>query len=162
MLIRPGTRADLGAMMAIYNRVVVTSAATFDLEPLDHEQQEAWIARFDGGEHPLLVAEDESGVIGFAYYVGFRGKPGYARTKETTVYVAERARRQGVAKALYEELFACARAAGLHVLVAGIGGHNPASEDFHRAMGFELAGRLREVGLKFGAWQDVAFWTRAP
>jgi len=158
MHIRDGTRGDLDAIMAIYDHVVMTSAATFDLEPLDSAQREQWIARFDDGREPLLVAEDQAGVIGFAYYVQFRGKPGYARSKETTVYVAERAQRRGVATALYAELIARARSAGVHVLVAGIGGHNPPSVALHERLGFQFVGRFREVGRKFGAWQDVEFW----
>jgi phosphinothricin acetyltransferase len=35
---------------------------------------------------------------------------------------------------------------------------NPGSEALHRAVGFELIGRLPRVGWKFGAWHDVLVW----
>ena len=35
---------------------------------------------------------------------------------------------------------------------------NPASEALHRACGFTRVGVVEEVGWKFGAWVDTAWW----
>lgn len=159
VLVRSAKRADLDAIMAIYDRAIVSSTATFDLAPLDAGAREQWFARF-GSLDPMLVAEDAGHVVGFAYYVPFRHKPAYAQTKETTVYVAEDARGRGVGTALYQELVRRARSSGVHTLIAVLAGANPQSEALHRRFGFEPVGTLREVGFKFGQWVDVAVWQR--
>jgi RimJ/RimL family protein N-acetyltransferase len=56
---------------------------------------------------------------------------------------------------LLEALVARARAAGIHVLIAGIDGTNEASLGLHRALGFREAARLPEVGTKHGRWLDL-------
>ena len=50
-----------------------------------------------------------------------------------------------------------ARAQGKHVMVAGIEAGNAASIRLHEKLGFVQAGLLREVGMKFGRWLDLAF-----
>ena len=49
------------------------------------------------------------------------------------------------------------RARDNHVMIGGVDAANEASLAFHRAAGFEEAGRLREVGWKFGRWLDLVF-----
>ena len=44
--------------------------------------------------------------------------------------------------------------------VAVIGGANPASVAMHAGQGFAHIGVLREVGFKFGQWQDVTLMQR--
>ena len=56
-------------------------------------------------------------------------------------------------------LLAALRDRGYLVAVAGMTLPNPASEGFHRAMGFEPVGTYRRIGYKHGAWHDVA-WTQ--
>lgn len=154
MMIRPATLDDLPAIVRIYNHAIETSVATFDLEPYTVEQRREWFAQF-GAEHPLLVADDGGETIGFAYYLPYRSKPGYATTKETTVYVDSGHHRAGVGSALYGRLIEIARERGVHALVAVLGGQNHASEALHRKFGFEMEGRFPELGRKFGRWVDI-------
>jgi phosphinothricin acetyltransferase len=159
MLIRSATRPDLDSIVAIYNEVVASSDATFDVEPVQVPARVAWLAQF-GEEHPLLVAEGQDGaVLGFAYYLPYRSKPAYAASKETTVYVHRAARRRGVASKLYEALIAHARRQRVHALIAVLGGDNPESRRLHEKLGFGFAGRLPQVGFKFGRWVDTEFFT---
>jgi len=152
--IRRATEADLPAIVRIYNQAIVSSVATFDLEPYAVEARREWFDQF-GDEHPMFVAEAEGNVVGFAYYLPYRAKAAYARTKETTIYVDTGFHRRGVGRALYEALIEHARRGGVHVLMAVLGGRNPASEALHRALGFEQVGHYREVGRKFGGWVDT-------
>jgi phosphinothricin acetyltransferase len=161
MLVRDATRDDLPAIVEIYNHAIVHTVATFDLEPYTVEQRQEWFAQFDA-QHPLLVCERaaSTSVLGFACYTPFRTKAAYAYSKETTIYTHVDARRQGVGRALYEALFTRARDNGVRVLVAVLGGDNPASVALHEACGFERTGRLRGVGRKHEQWVDTHYFQK--
>ena len=159
MQIRAATPDDLDAIVRIYNRAIINSVATFDLEPVTVSDRLDWFAQF-GVEHPLLVCELDSDLAGYGYYLPYRLKPGYAQTKELTVYVDPSAHRGGIGTALYERLIATARGAGVHVLLGVLGGRNPASRALHLKFGFEEVGHLREVGRKFDAWVDTTFFQK--
>jgi phosphinothricin acetyltransferase len=68
------------------------------------------------------------------------------------------ARRRGVACKLYEALIAHARKQRVHALIAVLGGDNPESRRLHEKLGFVFAGRLPQVGFKFGRWVDTEFF----
>ncbi|WP_433973215.1 GNAT family N-acetyltransferase [Tunturiibacter lichenicola] len=59
------------------------------------------------------------------------------------IVVAEFARGQGIARLLYEDLFAAAHNAGVPRIVCEVNSEppNPASDAFHLAMGFEKVGQ---------------------
>jgi predicted GNAT superfamily acetyltransferase len=59
------------------------------------------------------------------------------------IIVADSARGQGIARLLYEDLFEKAKAAGHHRIVCEVNLEppNPASEAFHRALGFASVGQ---------------------
>jgi len=50
-----------------------------------------------------------------------------------------------------------ARAAGKHVMIAGVDAENEASIRFHERLGFERVARFKQVGYKFGRWLDLVF-----
>jgi len=155
--IRPATRADLPAILAIYNDAVLHSTASYDLEPSTLEQRAAWFeARVSKG-FPVLVAEVDGLVAAFGAYGPFRDKPGYRYTVEHTIYVEAGRRGQGIGRALLAALIARARATGLHAMVGGIDSENAGSLRFHLALGFVEVARFREVGHKFGRWLDIIF-----
>lgn len=113
-----------------------------------------------GGEGNIGSDGDDANILGFAYYLPYRAKPGYDATRETTVYVRAGIERRGVGSALYRELIRRAEAGGVHVLIAVLGGRNRASEALHRKFGFEQVGHCREVGRKFDQWVDTYTWQR--
>jgi len=61
---------------------------------------------------------------------------------------------------LLRALLARAAALNKHVMIGGVDAENGASIRFHERLGFELAGRLREVGYKFDRWLDLVFLQR--
>ena len=75
-----------------------------------------------------------------------------------SVYLGLDARQQGFGRKLYDDLLGRLRADGIHVALAVIALPNLASEALHRSCGFTEIGVLREVGWKFGAWVDTAWW----
>jgi phosphinothricin acetyltransferase len=157
IVVRAAEPRDLEAIVAIYNYAVRETTATFDTEPVTAAGRVEWFAQF-GIEHPLLVAESAGKVAGFAYYLPYRSRPAYGATKESTIYVAPEQHRLGIASALYAELFARARASGVHAMIAVLGGDNPASVALHVKFGFRFVGRLEEVGRKFDRWVDTQYF----
>ncbi len=108
----------------------------------------------------MLVAVDDSGVLGFSTFGDFRTWPGYRFTVEHSVHVRADRRGQGVGQELVRALFPRAEALGKHVMIAGVDAANAASIRFHERLGFERAGLLREVGHKFDRWLDLVFLQR--
>ena len=157
--LRTATTADLPAMTAVYNEAVAHTLATFDTEPRDEDHYAAAVASTRPGDH-VVVAEVADRVVGMAYSGTYRPRRAYDGTREVSVYVDPAARGSGLGRLLYEDLLARVDADGIHTCLAVIALPNPASEALHRAVGFEPAGVLREVGHKFGRWVDTALWQR--
>ena len=157
VLVRAAADSDLPAIKAIYDVEVRHGISTFATEPpgLDY-----WRERFESthpGDH-MLVATDDSGVVGYAYSGSYRPREAYAHTRETSVYLAQPARGAGVGSLLYDELLRLLRADGVRLVVAVIALPNPVSQGLHRACGFEWVGVLHDVGRKFDTWIDTELW----
>lgn len=153
--LRPAEPHDLAAIADILNTEIRSGTASWTDTPKSESDMIRWLGQRRAAGHPVLVAEDEARILGFASYGPFRRGEGYRLTVEHSVYVAREARRRGIARALMQPLIAEARAAGLHRMVGGVSADQPASIALHRALGFEEAGRLSEVGLKQGRWLDL-------
>lgn len=74
------------------------------------------------------------------------------------MYVHPDGHRRGIARRLYTRLFDLLRQQGYVNAYAGITLPNPASEAFHRSMGFEPVGIYENVGYKFGEWHSVGWF----
>jgi L-amino acid N-acyltransferase YncA len=157
MVTRVATEQDLPAIKAIYDHQVLTGIATFDTEPPPLEKWAERLSSNEAGDH-LLVAESDGVVVGCAYSSTYRPRRAYARTRETSVYLAPEAGGRGLGRALYDALLSRLRSEEMHVALGVIALPNPASEALHRACGFERVGVLPEVGYKFEGWIDTAFW----
>ena len=153
LVVRHTVASDLDAINDIYNHEVRHGTATWDEEPWSIEQRRAWFEQHDQST-PVLVAELDGGVVGFAYLSLYRPKVGYRFTRENTVYVEPGHRGRGVGRRLLEALHEEARRAGVHAVIAVIEAENATSIRLHERLGFELIGTEREVGFKFGRWLD--------
>ena len=112
--------------------------------------------RSAGASYPVVVAELDGRVIGFASLSPYRPRAAYATSAEDSIYVAADHRGEGVGKALLGELLTLARLGGFHAVMARIVGDHETSIALHRSFGFELVGIEREIGRKFSRWLDVA------
>lgn len=155
--IRDGRLEDVPALADIYNDAVLRTTATFDLDRQTVSEREVWFRQF-GDTYPILVAEKEGRIVGYCCLTMFRSKPAYAKTAEISVYLDRAFHGQRIGSQLMERILQIARERGFHAIVAGITGGNEASVRLHRKFGFEFVGCFREVGYKFGAWQDVHFY----
>lgn len=155
--IRSATDADLDAILEIHNHAVRTSLAIWTETEADRLDRERWLAAHDAAGHPVLVAEVDGVLAGYAAYGAWREKSGYRHTVENSVYVADEYQGRGIGRALMAELIALARAGGIHVMIAAIEAGNTASIALHGSLGFESPAVVRQVGTKFGRWLDLAF-----
>jgi L-amino acid N-acyltransferase YncA len=159
--IRPATDADVPEIQSIYAHHVLTGTGTFEEEPPSVEEMLERFEKVSSQGWDWLVAVDPSGVLGFAYYTQFRDRTAYRFTVENSIYVREDVRGQGVGKALGARLIKDATAQGFRQMVAVIGdSENAGSIGVHATLGFQMAGTLRAVGLKFGRWLDVVTMQR--
>ncbi len=162
-MIRPATPADNAAIAAIYAPQVLAGTASFETEAPDAAEMAARLARVQAKGWPWLVWDAGGDLLGYAYASQFRDRAAYRATCENSIYVAADAARQGVGRALLTALCDAARAAGFREMIAviGDGSGNHASVGLHRACGFAEAGKLTNVGQKFGRWLDVVYMQRS-
>jgi phosphinothricin acetyltransferase len=153
--IRLATTADSEAIRSIYNVEVLGSTVTFDLVPRTVEEQREWMT-LHAGVYPIVVAEIDGTIVGFASLSPYRPRPAYSTSAEDSVYVASDRRGEGIGRALLGEIVSLARVHGFHAVMARIVGDHETSIALHRSFGFELVGVEREIGRKFSRWLDVA------
>lgn len=152
--IRRAATKDLAAVTEIYNEAILNSVATFDTEPKTVEEQKPWFESHDS-KHPVLVAEQDGVVVGWASLTKWSGRCAYSDTAELSIYVKEGHRGRGVGAELMKTILDEGRKAGLHTIIARIAGPNEASVRLHKSAGFKHIGTMREVGRKFGELLDV-------
>lgn len=152
--IRRATINDLSAITRTYNKAILTTVATFDTEPKTMEEQRGWFAQH-GDKYPLLVAESNDAVVGWAALSAWSDRHAYADTAEISVYVDEDFQGKGIGRVLSEAVIKAGEEAGLHTLIARIVEGNEASVHIAETQGFVHIGIMREVGRKFGRLLDV-------
>jgi L-amino acid N-acyltransferase YncA len=154
--IRDADDSDLPAITEIHNHAVVHTTAIWNEDAVDVADRAAWLADRTARGYPVIVAVDDSGLVGYASYAQWRPHSGYKHTVEHSVYVRGDQRGRGIGKTLMAELIERARAAGVHVMIGGIESGNVASIVLHERLGFAEVGRMPQVGAKFGRWLDLS------
>lgn len=150
MKARVASPADAAAIARIYNQGIEGRIATFETRLRTAEDVSRW---FDG-VHPIVVAEADGQVVGFASTSSYRPRECYAAIAEFSVYVERSRRARGVGRLMLKMLLAEAAAAGLHKLVSRIFPENTASRAVCRSVGFREVGVYQEHGQLEGVWKD--------
>ena len=167
LTIRPAVPDDAPRLAAIYAPYVRETAISFEYDPPTAEEfrrrMEGTLARY-----PYLVAQSGERIVGYAYAGPFSARPAYDWSAEVSVYVERGCCRQGVGRALYQALEACLSRMGVNNLYACIAYPETEDEyltrnsaDFHRRMGYRLAGIFHNCGCKFGRWYHM-IWMEKP
>lgn len=152
MSVRTARPEDAEALTDILNALITGTTVTFTTEVKTVETVQADIGKRGTA---YKVVEIDGLVRGLAAYFPFRHGPGYARTREHSIVLHPDAWGRGAGRALMAALEDEARAEGVHSLIAGVSGENPAGRAFHAALGFVEVGVLPEVGFKFDRWIDL-------
>ncbi|WP_437522440.1 N-acetyltransferase family protein [Sorangium sp. So ce726] len=159
--IRLATEVDLAAIEEIYAFYVERSTCTFATTIPTRAERRAWLAAH-GPLHPATVAvEGDGAVVGWGSLSLWNPREAYARSVENSVYVRDGLHRRGLGRRILTDLVSRAISLGHRTIIAQIAGDQAASVALHRALGFEDAGLLRDVGHKFDRWLDVILMQRA-
>jgi phosphinothricin acetyltransferase len=156
LVVRAAAWGDLESVAEIYAHYVEHSVVTFDLVPPTAEAWRLRLAELEGAGWPFLVGVVGDEVVGFGYVAPWRSRPAYRHTVENSIYLAPDRTGRGFGGRLLDELLLAAAASGAREVVAMVtDSGSAASMALHRRAGFDLVGRLREVGYKHDRWIDV-------
>jgi phosphinothricin acetyltransferase len=146
---------DWESVRAIYLEGIASGDATFEKTAPEREQ-------WDAAHLPFcrLVACRADEVVGWAALSPYSRRLVYAGVAEVSVYVAAKARGQGVGAALLADLVAQSERHGIWTLQAGIFPENTASVRLHRRFRFRVVGTRERIGCMDGRWRDVLLMER--
>src|SRR4051794_28385105 len=94
-IIRSALPADLRAINTIYNHYVTRSTCTYQEKPTTGAERRKWFAKHDP-RHPVLIAERDGQVLGWASLSPFHRREAYRFTVEDSVYIHQDHLRQGL------------------------------------------------------------------
>lgn len=154
LTIRTASIKDIDEITKIYNEAIKKTIATFDTEEKTIAERKKWFKEH-GQKNPLIVAEENNIILGWAALSKYSTRCAYSDTAEISLYVKEEFQDKGIGKKLIENIVQEGEKAGLHVIIARITDGNEKSIYLHNSVGFEHVGIMKEVGRKFGKILDV-------
>ena len=98
--------------------------------------------------HPVMIAEAEGKVLGYAYASFYRPRAAYRFTCEDSIYLAPDAVGKGIGGTLLAELLEQSRAAGFKQMLAVITAERANSIRLHEKHGFRVIGRYEAARLQ--------------
>ena len=161
--IRVATKEDAEALLAIYAPYVEKTAITFEYEVPSIEEFRCRIQE-TLKKYPYLVAEKNGKIVGYAYAGAFHVRPAYDWAVETSIYVSELQKGEGIGKALYKALEE--QLSRLHILNLNACIAYPETEDehlnkdsvrFHTHLGYRMVGEFYQCGYKFDRWYNMVW-----
>ena len=156
-MIRLANKKDAKDILAIYAPYIQNTSLTFETEV---PSVEAFAERIESylKKWPWLVFEMDGKIVGYAYATKHRERTAYQWSVESSVYIHDDYMRHGIAKTLYETLFAILKTQGFRNVYAVINLPNDRSVAFHEKCGFEYFTTFEQVGYKLGRWKNVGWW----
>jgi phosphinothricin acetyltransferase len=146
---------DWEAVRAIYAEGIATGNATFEtVVPSWHVWDDVHRPT------PRLVATIDDAVVAWGAVVAASSRPVYEGVAEISLYVAERARGQGVGKALLGEFIQAADDAGVWTLQTSVFPENETSLKLLEGCGFRVVGLRERIGNHRGRWRDTVLLER--
>lgn len=155
-IIRPVTEADASRLLEIFTPYVLHTAVSFEWEVPSLDDFKRKIRRITA-RYPWLAAVREGTITGYAYASSFKEQDAYCWSVETSIYLDNAFRHQGLGRLLYEQLENTLRRQHVVNACACIAYPHPVSIAFHTAMGYELCGHFHRSGYKLGKWQDMVW-----
>jgi len=161
IIVRASAEADVPAMLDIYRHHIQRGLGAVELEPVHSEDIKRRRKNMLRRRLPHLVAQQDGGIVGYAYAVPFRKRPAYRYAVKHSIYVHQDHLHSGIGRRLLPALIDACAAAGYRQMIAYIDVANRPSIQLHEAHDFRRVGVLEAVGFKFGRWSDVLLMQRA-
>ncbi|WP_339895050.1 N-acetyltransferase family protein [uncultured Algibacter sp.] len=156
-MIRPVHINDTQELLEMYNYYVINTTVNFDIEPLSLKTFSDKLNLITA-DYPFIVYEEDNEILGYAYGSRFRPRAAYNYVAESTVYVKHTSHGKQIGSKLYAELIRLLKETNLHTVLGVLTIPNEASIKLHEKFGFEQVANLKEVGFKFGEWQNIGIW----
>jgi len=152
--IRKAELKDIEQIRSIYNKAILKTIATFDIEKKDLTEMKKWF-KSHGPKNPIIVAEIGKEIVGWASLSSYSTRCAYSDTAELSLYVKKEYQGKGIGNKLMRTIIEEGEKAGLHTIISRIADGNKISVKLHEKYGFFYVGVLKEVGKKFGKIIDV-------
>jgi phosphinothricin acetyltransferase len=155
LTVRPAELRDVTDIARIYLQARQDNLATFENFLLTDEERARWVSEHTG-KYPLLVAELNGWILGWAALSPYLVRPSADGIAELLIYIDRDYRRHGVGRELMHAVLTLAESVGHFKLVGRFLAHNDAGRRLCRMTGW------REVGVHVnhtkvgGHWHDVA------
>ena len=163
MKIEIASLEDAQELVEIYRYYVEKTAITFEYEvPSVEEFKQRMVHVME--KYPYLIAKENDQIVGYAYAGAFHARPAYDWAVETSIYVSELQKGEGIGKALYkalEEQLSRQHILNLNACIA-----YPETEDehlnkdsvrFHTHLGYRMVGEFYQCGYKFDRWYNMVW-----
>lgn len=152
--VRLAEKADIPQITHIYNQGIADRIATLEADEKTIEDRIAWFESHTPA-HPVIVAEVENIVVGFASLNVFNSRCAYSGVVDFSIYVEGSFRGYGVGSALMENLIRKTAGLGYHKLVLSALSHNERGKALYKKFGFREVGVYSEQGILDGKWIDI-------
>lgn len=154
---------DAEALLEIYAPYVTDTAITFEYSvPSVDEFRERIRCTLE--KYPYLAARRAGKIVGYAYAGPLNKRAAYDWAVETSLYVRQDCKKQGIGKELYlalEQALALQHIINLNACIAC-----PETEDeyltknsirFHEHLGYRFVGEFHRCGYKFSRWYNMVW-----
>ena len=155
------TIEDTKKLLEIYAPYVLNTAISFEYDLPTLEEFAGRIETITS-KYPYIKATADGVIFGYAYASTFKARPAYDWSVETTIYIKQDARGNGIGRMLYETLEKSLKEMGIinmNACIAVAKENDPyltnASKCFHEKMGFSIVGTFHNSGHKFDTWYDM-------
>ena len=157
-MIRSVKREDAARIAEIYGWYVENTTVSYELSAPDCAEMLRRIEETTKA-YPWLVYEEEGKVIGYAYANKFAEREAYLPSAEIAAYLDREKLGAGRGLVLVQALLKDLLEYGCHTAVALVSHDNEASAGLCLRLGLEHAGRLCNIGRKFGRWLSLDYYT---
>jgi phosphinothricin acetyltransferase len=152
--VRAAEQPDAQDIARIYLQAIQDNLATFENFLGTPGERSRWVTEHSG-KYPLLVADLNGRVLGWASLSPYQVRPRIEGIAELLIYIDRDYRRHGVGRELMRAIQSAAHKEGHFKLIGRFVAHNDAGRTLCRMTGWREVGVHQKHTLLEGRWHDV-------